>query len=233
MTKNFYRELDPVEEKIVPPENATVISSDAKEATINEKEAKQGVLSQRVMRFIGENELVDGISVRDPAYMKKFFNERRLKLSAKWDKAATKIDEVVGKYYAREKSFTSTIASLHTDPEERLIPGLSSTLVAFMTGSVLTRRRTWLLRATMPLILGSCCFAYVMPSTFNNVMGLAHDLEKNSFPKFVQKQDRAWGKIKRFSNTSAQYYHDAKKWLNKDVEKTGDAIKDWTGVNIK
>lgn len=90
MKKNFYRQLDPVEEKIVPPENAIVISSDAKEATINEKEAKQGVLSQRFMRFIGENELVDGISVRDPEYMKKFFNERRLQLSAKWVKQQRK-----------------------------------------------------------------------------------------------------------------------------------------------
>ena len=52
MTKDFYRQLDPVEEKIVPPENAIVISSEAKEATVNEKEAKQGVLSQRVMKYI-------------------------------------------------------------------------------------------------------------------------------------------------------------------------------------
>ena len=85
MTKDFYRQLDPVEEKIVPPENAIVISSEAKEATVNEKEAKQGVLSQRVMKYIGENELVDGISVRDPDYLKRFFNERRKQFSAKWD----------------------------------------------------------------------------------------------------------------------------------------------------
>ena len=30
-----------------------------------------------------------------------------------------------------------------------------------------------------------------------------------------------------------QYYCDAKRWFNKDVEKTGDAIKDWTGINVK
>ncbi|CAI4062927.1 hypothetical protein SKDZ_07G4750 [Saccharomyces kudriavzevii ZP591] len=233
MKKDFYRQLDPVEEKIVPPENVTVTSSDAKEATVNEKDAKQGVLSQRIMRYIGQNELVDGISVRDPDYLKKFFNEKRQKLSVKWDKTTRKVDNVVGKYYAREKSFTSTIGNLHTDPKEHLIPGLSSTLVAFMAGSVLTRKRTWLLRATMPFVLGSCCFAYAMPNTFKNTMDLIHDLEKNAFPNLVQRQDHVWGEIKRLSNASIKYYNDAKKWLEKDVEKKGDTIKDWTGVNVK
>ncbi|AJR99535.1 Mos2p [Saccharomyces cerevisiae YJM1418] len=233
MTKDFYRQLDPVEEKIVPPENAIVISSEAKEATVNEKEAKQGVLSQRVMKYIGENELVDGISVRDPDYLKRFFNERRKQFSAKWDKVTNKIDDIAGRYYAREESFTSTIASLHTDPNERLIPGFLSILVASMTGSVLARRRTWLLRATMPIILGSCCFAYAMPTTFRNTMGLIHNLEMNTFPHFTERQDRVWKETKRLSTASVQYYYDAKKWLNKDVEKTGDAIKNWTGVNVK
>ncbi|EJS43588.1 YGR235C [Saccharomyces arboricola H-6] len=233
MTKDFYRELDPVEEKIVPPENAIVISSDAKEVTVNEQEAKKGVLSQRFMRLIGKNELVDGISVRDPDYLKRYFKEKRLKLSTKWDKVTTRMDDVVGKYYARERSFTSTIACLHTDSKERLIPGVSSVLVAFMTGSVLTRRRTWLLRTSMPLILGSCCFAYVMPSTFKNTMGLVHDLEQHVLPNFVERQDRVWVEIKRLSRASVQYYYDTKKWLNRDVEKTGDAIKDWTGINVK
>ncbi|CAI4036725.1 SMKI16G0385 [Saccharomyces mikatae IFO 1815] len=233
MAKDFYRQVDPVVEKIVPPENAIVISSEAKEATVNENEAEQGVFSQKVLGFIGENELVDGISVRDPDYLKKFFNERRKQFSTKWNKVTTKVDDVVGTYYAREKSFTSAISSLHTDPKERLIPGVSSILVAFMTGSVLTRRRTWILRATMPFILGSCCFAYVMPSTFKNTMGLAHDIEMNTFPRFVQRQDHLWQEIKRLSNASMQYYCDAKRWFNKDVEKTGDAIKDWTGINVK
>ncbi|QHS73535.1 Mic26p [Saccharomyces paradoxus] len=233
MTKDFYRQLDPVEERIVPPENAIVVSSEAREANVNEKEAKQGVLSQRVMRFIGENELVDGISVRDPDYLKRFFNERRKQFSTKWDKVTRKVDNVVGRYYAREQNFTSTIASLHTDPNERLIPGFSSILVAFMTGSVLTRRKTWLLRATMPIILGSCCFAYAMPTTFRNTMYLIHDLEMNTFPRFVERQDHVWKEIKRFSTASVQCYYDARKWLNKDVEKTGDSIKDWTGINVK
>ena len=82
-----------------------------------------------------------------------------------------------------EKSFTETIASLAPPREsgERLMPGLIYVLVAGMAGSIVTRNRNILLRASVPLALGIGVGWAVIPVTMGNVSELAWEYEKK-FP---------------------------------------------------
>ncbi|KAL8949015.1 MAG: hypothetical protein Q9222_004838, partial [Ikaeria aurantiellina] len=75
---------------------------------------------------------------------------------------------------SQERSFTSTIASLAPPLEsnERIMPGALYVLVASMSGSILTRNRNILLRATVPFAVGVGAAWMVLPITTRNVADL-------------------------------------------------------------
>lgn len=58
--------------------------------------------------------------------------------------------------FRKETNFTNTIASLAPSPEtgEQLLPGLIYVLVATMAGSIVSRNRNLLVRATFPIAVG-------------------------------------------------------------------------------
>jgi len=66
--------------------------------------------------------------------------------------AENKVNEFMDSVLHLEESFTSTIASLAPPPQsgEKLMPGSLYVLVAAMTGSIVSRNRNVLLRATVP-----------------------------------------------------------------------------------
>ncbi|KAI4173275.1 MAG: hypothetical protein LQ343_002986 [Gyalolechia ehrenbergii] len=80
----------------------------------------------------------------------------------------------------RERSFTSTIASLAPPPtsHERIMPGALYVLVAAMSGSILTRNRNILLRATAPFAVGVAAAWIVLPVTTRNVADLVWRFEE-------------------------------------------------------
>jgi MICOS complex subunit MIC26 len=79
----------------------------------------------------------------------------------------------------KETSFTNTIASLAPAPEtgEQLLPGAIYVLVATMTGSIITRNRGLLLRATFPLAVGITAGWMLIPVTMRNVADLSWEYE--------------------------------------------------------
>ncbi|KZF22366.1 putative mitochondrial protein [Xylona heveae TC161] len=82
-----------------------------------------------------------------------------------------------------ESDFTSTVASLAPAKEtgERLMPGAMYVLVASMAGSIISRNRGILLRATVPLAVGIGAGWLVLPVTMRNVSDLAWRYEER-FP---------------------------------------------------
>ena len=79
-----------------------------------------------------------------------------------------------------ESSFTNTIASLAPAPEthERVLPGALYVLVAAMSGSILTRNRNILLRASVPVGVGIGAGWILLPHTMRNVADLVWEGEK-------------------------------------------------------
>ena len=82
----------------------------------------------------------------------------------------------------QEQNFTTTIASLAPAPQtgERLLPGALYVLVASMGGSIISRNRNILLRATTPAAIGIGAAYLVLPHTMNNVGDLIWSFEEKS-----------------------------------------------------
>ena len=85
-------------------------------------------------------------------------------------------------FLAREQSFTSTIASLAPPPQtgEQLMPGALYVLVASMAGTIISRNRNILLRATTPAAVGIGAAYVVLPHTMKNVGDLIWSFEEKS-----------------------------------------------------
>ncbi|KAF4123526.1 mitochondrial organizing structure protein 2 [Geosmithia morbida] len=94
--------------------------------------------------------------------------------------AEDRVNEMVDSAFSLERSFTGTLASLAPprDSGEKLMPGSIYVIVAAMAGSIVTRNRNILLRATAPLALGVGAAWTVLPITMRNVSDLAWEYEK-------------------------------------------------------
>lgn len=94
--------------------------------------------------------------------------------------AEDKVNSTVDCAFGLERSFTGTLASLAPprDSGERLMPGSIYVIVAAMAGSIVTRNRNILLRATVPLAAGVGAGWTVLPITMRNVSDLAWQYEQ-------------------------------------------------------
>lgn len=228
---DFYREVDLVKESVIPEQDGVVISSDAKEAAISSNYDLKPV-SGKALKLVGDNELVDGISVRYPGYLAGFFHNMRLKLVNTIDKVTNVIDEKSSIYYRHESRITSTISNLHSDPREELLPGFTYIAIASMTGSIFSKNRGLLLRVATPLALGAACFGYVLPKTFRNTVGLLHSIEAEKFPTMVARQDAALLKAEQLSCKTAHALNKSAQALSSSVYKAQHYVKKWTGLNV-
>lgn len=227
----FYREQDLVEEAVIPEQEGTVLSSKAKEAVL-EPLKKSEANAGKAASFIGNNELIDGISVRSPSYLLSVFHRLRLGMLGTMDRVTQRIDEKTSAYYRHERRLTTTIADLHSDPREKLLPGFTYIVVAAMSGSILTRNKNFLYRFAAPLLLGSACFSYVLPTTFQNTADLLHSIEAEHFPKTTARQDAVICKTVQMGRTATGYIDHVSKSASAMVSKLRHSIKEWTSLNI-
>ncbi|KAI4140597.1 MAG: hypothetical protein L6R39_005730 [Caloplaca ligustica] len=128
----------------------------------------------------------------------------------------------------QERSFTSTIASLAPPPEthERLMPGALYVLVAAMSGSIVTRNRNILLRATVPFAVGVGAAWVVLPVTTRNVADLVWKYEER-VPLIAENHLRVrgaavqgWREIKDRGNR-------VKEWSDERVREGREAVEEW------
>jgi MICOS complex subunit MIC26 len=82
--------------------------------------------------------------------------------------------------FRQETRLADTIASLAPSPQtgEKLLPGAIYVLVATLAGSIVTRNRNILLRATVPLGVGIAAGWALIPVTMRNVGDLVWEYEK-------------------------------------------------------
>lgn len=127
-----------------------------------------------------------------------------------------------------ESSFTSTVASLAPPKEsgERLLPGSVYVLVAAMAGSIVSRNRNILLRATVPLAAGVAAGYAVLPITTRNVGDLIWRYEER-YPVIRDNHIRVKDGVKHFVETGKAHsqmgYYQAKD----KVQGVQEAVEDW------
>ncbi|SCU99995.1 LAMI_0G02190g1_1 [Lachancea mirantina] len=225
MAPVFYRDIDTVKEHVIPPESGTVVSSAAKEAAMSPN-------GSRVSQIVGDNRLWDGISVRTPTYMLGLFENWRTNINFQVARACDALDKASSKYYREERRITTTIANLHSDPREELLPGLTYSLVAAMSGSILTRNKNILFRLTAPIAFGAACCSYVLPVTFGNTMDLLYGLEKGVFPRFADGQRAVYVRVHDLMTKSINGAEKITSTVSSSLTCSMRTIKDWTGLNV-
>ncbi|KAJ4365617.1 hypothetical protein N0V83_008237 [Neocucurbitaria cava] len=101
-----------------------------------------------------------------------------------------------------EHSFTSTIRSLGPPKEsgEKLFPGALYVLVASMAGSIVTRNRNIVLRASVPAAVGVAAANFVLPITSRNVGDLIWSYEER-FPVVADVHLRTKERVTSFIDT--------------------------------
>ena len=142
--------------------------------------------------------------------------------------AEGKINDFMDSALDLETSFTSTIASLappHSSGE-KLMPGSLYVLVATMTGSIVSRNRNILLRASVPLAVGIGAGWVVLPITMRNVSDLLWKYEQK-FPVIADGHirtregiEKAWGMARKHTQHAANV-------VDQKVGSGREAIEGW------
>ncbi|KAL8860446.1 MAG: hypothetical protein Q9178_003105 [Gyalolechia marmorata] len=143
----------------------------------------------------------------------------RLNLHGYTASAESRFNDFMSAILAQERSFTSTIASLAPPREshERIMPGALYVLVAAMSGSILTRNRNILLRATVPFAVGVGAAWVVLPITTRNVADLVWVYEEKA-PLIAENHMRIRGAA-------------VESW--KQIKLRGEKVGDWSQETIR
>jgi organizing structure protein 2 len=138
------------------------------------------------------------------------------------------INAAVDRAFNLEQSFTSTIASLAPSREshEQLMPGLVYVLVASMAGSIISRNRNIVLRASLPLALGIGAGWLVIPVTMGNVSDLLWTYEQR-FPAVADTHLRTREGIQRALYMTKLHADLSKSYVDNKVSDARDTVESW------
>ncbi|CAG7555457.1 unnamed protein product [Fusarium equiseti] len=142
--------------------------------------------------------------------------------------AENKVNETMDKAFNLEQSFTSTIASLAPSREsgEQLMPGAIYVLVAAMAGSIITRNRNIILRASLPLALGIGAGWTVIPVTMRNISDLTWKYEQR-FPVVAQSHIRLRESIRNSASFAKAHSQVGVKYVDEKVTDAREAVEGW------
>ena len=127
-----------------------------------------------------------------------------------------------------EHSFTSTIRSLAPPKEsgEKVLPGGLYVLVATMAGSIITRNRNILLRATVPAAIGIGAACAVLPITTRNVGDLVWTYEER-YPALAEAHLATKTRVQRFWETGKAHSAVTVGMVQDKVGETRERLEDW------
>ncbi|PTB65325.1 hypothetical protein BBK36DRAFT_1204896 [Trichoderma citrinoviride] len=142
--------------------------------------------------------------------------------------AEDKVNQTMDSAFDLEQSFTRTIASLAPPREsgEKLMPGAIYVLVAAMAGSIVTRNRNVVLRATVPFALGVGAGWTVLPITMRNVSDLAWKYEQK-FPAVAESHIKLREGIQRGIHFAKVHKDVGVQYVDDKVTNVREAVENW------
>jgi organizing structure protein 2 len=152
----------------------------------------------------------------------------RLFLHGQVAAAENKVNDFMDSALDLEESFTSTIASLAPPRQsgEKLMPGSLYVLVAAMTGSIVSRNRNIVLRATIPLAVGIGAGWVVLPITMRNVSDLLWKYEQK-FPAVADGHLRTREGIEKAWRMARIHTQQAVSIVDDKVSSARSTAEDW------
>lgn len=180
---------------------------------------------------LGNNRLVDGISVRSPSSLEAIFKSGRQSLVGAYDSIQKYVNSGYVKYCEKERLITTTASSLHSKSED-LLPNSIYIVVATLSGNIIARQRGIVSKVFFPVTLGIASFKYFLPQTFSNSTQFVWNLEQRFLPQLAQTQkaslegaDKLIHKIEETSDAS-------QKSVSNSIQSLRKSIADVTGLNI-
>lgn len=152
----------------------------------------------------------------------------RLALYHQATKAEDTLNAALTKTLKLEHSFTSTIRSLAPPKEsnEQLLPGSLYVLVSAMAGSIVTRNRNILLRASVPVAIGLGTAYAVLPLTMRNVGNLVWTYEER-FPALADTHLRTMARVEHFLQTGKAHSQMTVGMVQDKVAEVREQIEGW------
>ncbi|KAL1956515.1 hypothetical protein VTO42DRAFT_7078 [Malbranchea cinnamomea] len=143
-------------------------------------------------------------------------------------RAENAFNDALSRFLHAEARFTSTIASLAPPPEsgERLVPGSIYVLVAAMAGSIVSRNRGILLRASTPLAFGTVAAYNLLPITMRNVGDLVWEYEKR-VPALAESHVRIRTIAEESWNQAVAHSGYGRAWMESKIGEGREAINEW------
>jgi organizing structure protein 2 len=138
------------------------------------------------------------------------------------------VDTALTQTLRLEHSFTSTVRSLAPPRQsgEKIFPGALYVLVASMAGSIVTRNRNILLRASVPVAVGIAAANLVLPITSKNVGDLIWTYEEK-YPVLADTHLRARNRIAEFVETGKAHAGMGLGMVEGKLNETKDGLEDW------
>lgn len=152
----------------------------------------------------------------------------RLALHGQVVRGEQAVDNALTKALHLEHSFTSTIRSLGPPKEsgEKVFPGALYVLVASMAGSIVTRNRNILLRASVPAVVGIAAANLVLPITTKNVGDLIWTYEER-FPVLADTHLRTKARISKFIETGKAHAGMTVGMVEDKFSETRESLEGW------
>ncbi|KAF1839673.1 hypothetical protein BDW02DRAFT_635540 [Decorospora gaudefroyi] len=138
------------------------------------------------------------------------------------------VDNALTETLRLEHSFTSTIRSLGPprDSGEKIFPGALYVLVASMAGSIVTRNRNILLRASVPVAVGITAANLVLPITTRNVGDLIWTYEER-YPVLADTHLRMRNRISQFIETGKAHAQGTVGMVEGKLADTRENLEGW------
>lgn len=122
------------------------------------------------------------------------------------------------------KSFKAT--------DEDLTPGVLFVGVAALTGSILARNRSIILRIALPPTLFLVSMNHLLPKTSSNISSYISTLERAHAPALADAHEQLNESIASGSATARRTLDNVQLATTKGVERTLSELQNWTGLKL-
>ncbi|KAL4254768.1 MICOS complex subunit [Abortiporus biennis] len=167
-----------------------------------------------------------------PSELEKQIGKVRRRLTATYDDAHGRVQEVVSKWIGVEQAVEHRVKSI-IDPNESLTPGLLYVGVATLTGSVITRNRLLLWRILLPPTLLALSLNHFLPKTSHNLSSYFGSLEDTYFPSLSEKHEIAKAHSQMTWERAKEATKNSRESLNETLVGLLERIQGATGLKLK
>lgn len=174
-----------------------------------------------------KSEIVSGVTIRSSDSLEKYFGKGRSWLYGKTELGKQKVDKAFEKYINAEKSVTSLFSEIKSEKED-ILPGGIYVLVSTLSGSILARNRSFLVRGFMPVVFGAAAFRYFLPQTCNNTGKLIWRFEQKA-PAIAEAHVKTQQHVDGLVNGVSSAVSYGKKSLESSVSSIRKFVVDTTG----